>query len=63
MKMIFNSFMTDGTRPNRYCRGYELVKNTNRGSSCGKLGYPMSAFTLSGLKLTILRSHFKFRSV
>jgi len=28
MKKIFNSFMTDGIRPHKYCRGYELVKNT-----------------------------------
>jgi hypothetical protein len=26
---IFNSFMTDGIRPNRYSRGYDLIKNTN----------------------------------
>jgi len=29
MKKIFNSFMTDGIRPNRYSRGYNLIKNTN----------------------------------
>ena len=29
MKKIFNSFMTDGTRPQRYSRGYDLIKNTN----------------------------------
>lgn len=29
MKKIFNSFMTDGIRPNRYSRGYDLIKNTN----------------------------------
>ena len=28
MKKIFNSFMKDGTRPQRYCRGYDLIKNT-----------------------------------
>ena len=29
IKKIFNSFMKDGTRPQRYCRGYDLIKNTN----------------------------------
>ena len=29
MKKIFNSFMKDGTRPQRYSRGYDLIKNTN----------------------------------
>ena len=29
MKKIFNLFMTDGIRPNRYSRGYDLIKNTN----------------------------------
>lgn len=29
MKKIFNSFMTDGIRPNRYIRGYDLIKSTN----------------------------------
>jgi len=29
MKQIFNSFMTNGTRPQRYSRGYDLIKNTN----------------------------------
>ena len=29
IKKIFDSFMKDGTRPQRYCRGYNLIKNTN----------------------------------
>ena len=29
MKKIFNSFIQDRIRPNRYCRGYDLIKNTN----------------------------------
>ena len=29
MKKIFNSFMTDEIRPNRYSRDYDLIKNTN----------------------------------
>ena len=28
IKKIFDSFMRDGTRPQRYCRGYDLTKNT-----------------------------------
>ena len=32
MKKKFNSFMTDGARPQRYCIGYESVKNTNTSS-------------------------------
>ena len=29
IKKIFNSFIQDRIRPNTYCRGYDLIKDTN----------------------------------
>ena len=57
MTKIFNSFMTDGARPQRYCRGYESVKipiphqRVKWYSACRRLGYPRECIYIIGIKI------------